>query len=94
MKNINFYLSFLIILFLIVISNSADAQISHGGIPPSFTEKSISNSYDIIEFSEPEMGKIAEQDKENAGKKDVIRRIGKIQALGQTYLMATLGFGD
>jgi hypothetical protein len=81
MKNLNFYSVLLSLCLLFGLNNNANAQISHGGTPPSFTEKSISNNYELREFSKPDMKKITEQDEENAGKKDVLRRIAvSIQA--------------
>ena len=81
MKNLNFYSVLLSLCLLFGLNNNANSQISHGGTPPSFTEKSISNNYELREFSKPDMKKITEQDEENAGKKDVLRRIAvSIQA--------------
>ena len=41
------------------------AQISQGGIPPSFLYKSISDSFEIREFPKPDLDKIAIEDGEN-----------------------------
>ncbi len=76
MKNLNFYSVLLTLCLLFGLNNNANAQISQGGIPPSFKEKSISNNYELRELSKPDMKKIAEQDKQNA-KNGVLYKIGR-----------------
>ncbi len=58
MKNI-----FTFILFAtVIIFNNVNAQVSSGGIPPSFKIKDISNNIDNHNFSAPDIKKIQEQD--------------------------------
>ncbi|MCD4747197.1 MAG: hypothetical protein K8R58_12945 [Bacteroidales bacterium] len=62
MKNLLFTL---VLIFLTGNSIITVAQISQGGIPVSFTDKTISNIIKIYEFQKPDLEKLALEDEEN-----------------------------
>ncbi|MCD4747449.1 MAG: T9SS type A sorting domain-containing protein [Bacteroidales bacterium] len=60
-----YHLIFLIALFLCVINHNSNAQISQDGIPPSTIFKSVSNIYQTIHITEPDIKKLIIEDKES-----------------------------
>ncbi|HQL71064.1 MAG TPA: hypothetical protein PLA77_09545, partial [Bacteroidales bacterium] len=58
----NFFLNAVISLVLLAGSTTLFAQISEGGIPPSFSELKSSESIDFVTIAPPDMAAIMQED--------------------------------